>query len=120
LTTCSVLNEYSRINYGLDMDDFDDELSLYSDSIKHLSIEHKRFFFKWYEMLEFEFNGEKQFESGEMTWWKSTEQLESEGWTVLNLQLLLKKQTQDKSKEINYIQFEGEDFYLFDFRRTQS
>lgn len=63
-------------------------------------------------MLEHEFDGHKQFDSGDLIWWKSLNELELTGWTVSNLKL--KNSGQTPSSE-----YTGEGFHLFDFDRTK-
>jgi DNA replication ATP-dependent helicase Dna2 len=82
---------------------------MYVSAIGHLTAEHRAYFDKWLKMLEFEFENERQFESGEFVWWKSLSELESLGWTVANLRLA--KQSSPHSE----VEYSGEGFHLFDF-----
>lgn len=79
LRMCSLLRDPKSSNQ--------DSIGLYDKSIGHLNDAHKDFFKKWYGMLEFEFgNAEyKQFESGELVWWKSKRELEATGFAVFDL-----------------------------------
>ena len=38
-------------------------------------------------MLELEFEDQKQFDAGDLIWYKSQEELEASGWSVFNLKL---------------------------------
>lgn len=91
------------------------DFKLYSDSIQHLTESHRDYFFKWFQMLEYEFKNDKQFESGDLVWFKSKEELESRGWCVFDLQLI--NRTNSTSRDEDYT---GEGFHLFEFKRTQS
>ena len=86
LTVCSLFNQ-NKANFESNSDS-QTEIQLYSESIKHLSEDDQLYFFKWYKMLELEFNNQKQFESSNLLWWKSVEELETTGFSVFNLQLV--------------------------------
>ena len=94
-----------------------DDIELYDKSIEHLTRAHKDFFYKWYDMLELEFgNSEyKQFESGELVWWKDKKDLEATGFAVFDLKIDL---TGGHSGDQRVGQEEGftiDRFFLFEF-----
>ena len=95
----------------------EEELELYADSVMHLTLEHRDFFFKWYKMLELEFSDLKQFDSGDDVWWKSRVELENLGYSVFDLRLVAKPEllNGDGSKEPASI--DGN--CLFDFVRDR-
>lgn len=99
LTTCSLLTE-EKITQ--------EDNILYLNSIKHLTEGHKSFFFKWYKMLELEFDEYKQFDSGETLWWKSRNELESIGFSVFDLKF---------ESKCNNLSIENEGFSLYIFIR---
>jgi hypothetical protein len=110
LTVCSLYNEAARAELEAMEFPLEQDLDIYSASIRHLTDKHKKYFFKWIRMLEYEFNSEKQFEAGPTLWWDSHEKLETAGWTVFNLEIV------NTSTEVTE-DYEGEGFYPFKFKR---
>ena len=85
-------------------------IELYTNTIKHLTDNHKKYFLHWYTLLEHEFKDQKEFDAGRFIWWQSKEELQAAGWTVFDL--ILNNNTQNR---LNDIQYEGEGFFSFDF-----
>ena len=91
------------------------DLKLYSDSVRHLSDHHRDYFLKWYKMLELEFEDQKQFDAGDLVWYKTQTDLEASGWAVFNLRLVNKRNlAQSNLDDMNY---EGEGFFPFEFQK---
>ena len=90
------------------------DIQLYADSVKHLNESHKSYFLKWYKMLELEFEDQKQFDAGDLVWYKAAEELEASGWAVFNLKLLTKSNQNNKEDVANY---DGEGFFPFEFQK---
>jgi hypothetical protein len=110
LTTCSLLNEMEiKKNQQCQQT----PIELYSNSIRHLNDEHRKYFFKWYKMLEFEFGDYKQFDAGNFIWSISQAHLESTGFSVFDLRLNLAKHSSNASPENG--EYSGERFYLLEF-----
>jgi len=107
LTVCSLLNKKPD-------QPISNELSIYSEAVTHLTTLHQEYFFKWYSMLEHEFKNEKQFDSGNLLWWRSKEELEAKGWTVFDLQYIKKFDTQVSGSD-----YTGEGFYSFEFKKMK-
>lgn len=91
-----------------------DSISLYDDSISHLNENQRKFFFKWYQMLELEFGGAeyKQFEAGELIWWKSKRELEATGYAVFDLKI---DWNAINNQSTSSGQLSTERFFQFDF-----
>lgn len=114
LTVCSLFNKNS-IETDSTYEKAYNELPLYADSISHLSSGHQKYFFRWYSMLEHEFKDQKQFESGNLVFWKSQEELEAKGWAVFDLQLA--KAFAGGFKDGN--EYSGEGFHAFEFKKNK-
>lgn len=114
LTVCSLLNDMEE-KTKVDYQKQNVEL-FYSNSISHLNEEHRKYFFKWYKMLEFEFSDYKQFDAGTSIWWNSKEYLESTGFCVFNLRLC---QETLKNKIESQNEYIGERFYTFEFQKDK-
>ena len=110
LTVCSLLND---IEAKKNANPTSCE-AFYSTAIQHLTEEHRKYFNKWYRMLEYEFSDYKQFDAGEMIWWKPRDQLEAAGFTVFNLKLIHQNNKNDCDE------YTGERFYLFDFEKDKN
>lgn len=91
--------------------------SMYTKSIAHLTKEHKMYFSKWYQMLELEFSDYKQFESGDLLWWKSKEEMEATGLCVFDLRLE-KKLVENGFTGSNGDGFSIDNFFLFSFKKS--
>ena len=65
-------------------------------------------------MLELESEDQKQFDAGDLVWYKSQESLESSGWCVFDLKLSNKK---DNTSNLNEILYDGEGFFTFEFAK---
>ena len=63
-------------------------------------------------MLEHEFKDQKQFDSGNLVWWRSKEELELKGWTVFDLQYVKNIKFEASSSE-----YTGEGFHPFEFKK---
>ena len=109
LTVCSLLNETKEV-------DSNNNIELYTESIKHLSESEKSYFLNWYKMLELEFEDQKQFDAGDLIWYKSQEELEASGWSVFNLKLSIKSESVKKDVR-DEIEYDGEGFFSFEFIR---
>lgn len=107
LQTCSLLR--SKNDCG------QESIQVYDNSISYLNESHRQFFHKWYQMLEFEFgaNEYKQFDAGELIWWKSKKELESLGFSVFDLKLDVKNITFNSTSDCGELSTER--FFLFDF-----
>ena len=116
LTVCSLFNERQKLE-SEEIINYQNESEIYSNSLRHLNEEHKEYFFKWFKMLEIEFGDQKQFEAGNDVWWKPRDELESSGWTVFDLQLENNEIGKNIDDELEEIQYSGEGFFLFEFKR---
>lgn len=110
LTVCSLFNKKQRDLNGGGKAPY--ELELYSNAVKHLTESHQKYFFKWFMMLDYEFNDEKQFDSGNFLWWKSKEEIEVKGFSVFNLQYVRLLEN-----DSNGTQYSGEGFFPFEFKK---
>jgi hypothetical protein len=115
LTICSLLNDMeekkSADHHKINVENF------YINALSHLNEEHRKYFFKWYKMLEFEFSDYKQFDAGISIWWNSKEYLESTGYCVFNLKLC---QETLSNKLEGQSEYTGERFYLFEFEKNKN
>jgi len=109
LTVCSLLNENKEENSNCNIE-------LYTESIKHLTESEKSYFLNWYKMLELEFEDQKQFDAGDLIWYKSQKELEASGWSVFNLKLSIKNESMKKDT-MDEIEYDGEGFFSFEFIR---
>ena len=109
LTVCSLLNENNEGNSNSSIDS-------YTESIKHLGEKEKMYFLNWYKMLELEFEDQKQFDAGDLIWYKSQQELEASGWSVFDLKLSTKNDP-SKKNEMGEIEYDGEGFFSFEFIR---
>lgn len=109
LTVCSLLGQN---------DLKESDIQSYSSSIKHLEDSHRKYFFNWYQMLEFEFQDYKQFESGNSLWWKSVEDMEKTGLAVFDLRLELDLRD-DNNSQNGCDEYSGEGFFTFKFTKSQ-
>jgi DNA replication ATP-dependent helicase Dna2 len=114
LTVCSLFNDKTielnkKIKYETNMD-------LYERSISHLTENHIKYFFKWYKMLDLEFQNEKQFDSGDLIWNKNLDDLEKIGYTVSNLKLF----SSNLHSLPNLIEKDISSFSPFEFRRDNN
>jgi flagellar biosynthesis GTPase FlhF len=76
------------------------------------------YFERWYTMLEHEFRAERQFEAGELVFWREAEELErTTGLTVANLTLLLVEEPPAGYMEEK--EYTGEEFVLYEFVREE-
>ena len=116
LIPCSLLGA-RRIGHNEEENKVQNDLPpIYSNAIAHLSVSESEYFNRWYTMLEFEFQEAKQFESGNLIWWKSLSEMEATGWTVGHLHL-----TAPSSKaEGSSFEYTGEGWYLFEFKRDEN
>jgi hypothetical protein len=108
LTVCSLLNENNEIKSN-------SSIGLYTESIKHLDEKEKMYFLNWYKMLELEFEDQKQFDAGDLIWYKSQQELEASGWSVFDLKLSPKNDPSKKNDD--KIEYDGEGFFSFEFIR---
>lgn len=112
LKVCSLLHQ-KDVNSQTTIDTYDNSISYLNDA-------HKSFFYRWYDMLEFEFGvGEyRQFEAGELIWWKSKRDMEATGFAVFDLKL-----DNTKTNQINNDTKDGDfamdRFFSFDFFKTR-
>lgn len=90
LTTCSLISEKNITS---------SDNEIYSNSISHLSQSYKNFFFKWYQMLELEYEDFKQFDAGETLWWKPQDQLEKTGFSIFDLKFDSVLKSSDNGQE---------------------
>jgi len=109
---CSYLTICSLFNTKTDQP-ASNELAIYSAALAHLTNAHQEYFFKWYTMLEYEFKDEKQFDSGNLVWWRSKEELEEKGFTVFDLQYI-----KPFDMQLSGSDYTGEGFYSFEFKKT--
>ena len=121
LTVCSLFNtkklEY-ELEAGVDANQQEQDIDLYSDSIIHLNEMHRNYFFKWYKMLELEFGNFTQFESGDDVWWKTKKELESNGNSIFGLRLVEDSTNELERKETaKSNQIVISENYLFEFQR---
>lgn len=96
-------------------------IGVYENSISHLNDAHMSFFHKWYQMLELEFSSSqyKQFDAGELIWWKSQRELEASGFSVFDLALDLKSSKSACFAESQQSeQLSTDRFFSFDFVKT--
>ncbi len=93
---------------------------MYTSAIGYLSAEHRAYFVRWFRMLECEYESERQFEAGELIWWREVSDLERLGWTVANLRLAkFRSSSQESSAQVE-VEYSGEGFHLFDFELSES
>ncbi len=108
LTVCSLFNDENEASNKIQ---YETSIDLYSKSILHLTDSHKKHFFKWYRMLDLEFQNEKQFDAGDLIWIKSLNELETIGFTISNLKLVVNAGSVDN---------ENSSFMPFEFRRDNN
>lgn len=125
LTICSLFNDKNKCidenestakaKQQIAYDEAYSSFELYSSAISHLNDTQKKFFFKWYYLLDLEFQNEKQFDSGDLIWAKSLKDLEALGYTVSNLRLV--PEIKMKLEKQNVIEDEIRQFYIFTFHK---
>ena len=112
LTVCSLFNDNSYLNKKIK---YETKIDLYAKSISHLTENHKNYFFKWYKMLDHEFQNDKQFDAGDLIWNKSLNELETIGFTVSNLKLCSSQSSVNDLIDNNIASF-----LPFEFRRDNN
>lgn len=119
---CSKCSHLRMCSLLRDKDSCQTSIDTYDNSIDHLTEEHKNFFHKWYEMLEHEFGPDeyKQFEAGELVWWKSQSEMETTGLAVFDLRLNLKTQSAATASAAKNDEFSMDRFFPFEFQKTKS
>lgn len=108
LRMCSLLQLKEKSQANIDV---------YENSISHLNDAHQSFFHRWYQMLELEFGPSqyKQFEAGELIWWKSQKDLEATGFSVFDLILDTKETIPTCFSQSKNDDLSTDRFILFDF-----